>query len=180
MLLTGPRRRARTCRDGERGTAHGQEPVGTRRGFTMIELMVAIFLSLIVIFAIGKILTSSQRAWAWGRDKVTLQANSAEALEWMARSVRAAQRLRVVSASEFRTYDETGALVHTYRRVLVGGVGRLQQDGTNLVSRTCNAFTVTPDPDTTSLTLTLELQDASGNKLREVTRAAVRNRTFEF
>jgi prepilin-type N-terminal cleavage/methylation domain-containing protein len=151
-----------------------------RKGFTMIELMVALFLSLIVIFAIGKILTSSQKAWSWGRDKAVLQANSTEALEWMARSIRAARRLQVVSTSEFRTYDENGALVHTFQRATVGGVGRLQQDGSNLVARTCTAFNVTPDPDTTSLSLTLELQDDSGNKIREVTRAAIRNRSFEF
>ena len=151
-----------------------------RKGFTIIEMLVAIFLSLILIFAIGRILTSSQRAWSWGRDKAVLQANSTEALEWMARSVRAARRLQVISGAEFRTYDENGALVHTYKRSIVGGVGRLQQDGSNLVSRACTAFSVVPDPDTTSLSLTLELQDDSGNKIREVTRAAIRNRSFEF
>ncbi len=146
----------------------------------MIELMVALFLSLIVLYAIGKILTTSQKAWSWGRDKAVLQANSTEALEWMARSIRAARTLQVVSANEFKTYDENGALVHTFRRTTVSGVGRLQQDGSNLVSRVCNSFTVTPDPDTTSLSLVLELQDDSGNKIRETTRAAIRNRSFEF
>ena len=153
---------------------------GRSKGFTMIEMMVAIFLSLIVIFAIGSILTASQRAWAWGRDKAVLQANSTEALEWIARSVRASRSLQVVSADQFSTYDENGALVHTYRRFMVDGVGRLQEDGADLVARTCNRFTVTPDPDTTSLTLALELQDASGNSILAMTRAAIRNRSFEF
>jgi hypothetical protein len=150
------------------------------RGLTLLELVIATFLALIVVLAMGKIILVNNRAWEWGRDKSVLQANETEALEWMARSIRAANHLRMISASEFRTYDAAGTLLHTYRRQVVSGLGRLQQDGTDLVARQCTQFVLTPDNDTTSLTIRLELQDNSSNKISATTRAAVRNRAFEF
>jgi hypothetical protein len=144
------------------------------KGYTLIEFLIGVFLALIVVLALGRIVLTNQRSWEWGRDKVTLQANTTEALDWMSRSVRAARRLEITSATQFKTYDETGALVHTYQL----SSGKLQQDGADLVARPCTAFTVAGD--TTSVTMTLELQDKSGNKVRATTRASVRNRFFEF
>jgi hypothetical protein len=147
---------------------------------TLLELVIASFLALVVVFAMDRIILNNLRAWGWGRDKAELQANEIEALEWMARSIRAAHHLQVVSTSEFRTYDAAGALLHTYAREIVGGEGRLRQDGADLVARECTAFGVTPDDDTTSLTLTVELEDNSWNRISATTRVAIRNRPFEY
>jgi hypothetical protein len=146
----------------------------------LIELSVAVFLALIVVLALGKIFTMNQRAWEWGRQKVVLQQNGTEAVEWIARSVRAARTLEVVSPSELKTYDENGAIVHTFRRELVSGSYRLQQDGSDLVERPCTAFLVTPDPESTSVSLEVELEDGAGNRVRVMTRATLRNRSYEF
>lgn len=155
-----------------------------RSGFTLIEMMIGLSLALIVVFALGRIVLANQRAWEWGRDKTVLQANVTEALEWMSRSVHAARTLDVAAHSgvndELRTYDETGALVHTYRRVVVSGVGRLQQDGADLVDRPCTRFIVTPNVDTTSVTLDLELKSKTNALVAATTRATVRNRFFTF
>jgi type II secretory pathway component PulJ len=155
---------------------------GARRGggFTIIELMIACFLSLVVVLAMGRIIQQNVISWQQGRDKAVLQQNVTEALEWMSRWVRSSRSITVVSASELRCYDETGALTHTFRRTVVGGEGRLQQDGADLVDRVCPSFTVTPDTDTTRLTLALQLQDPAGNLVAATTRAAVRNRFFEY
>ena len=110
----------------------------------------------------------------------SLQANVTEALEGISRSVRAARQVVVVSPTEFSTYDESGALVHTYRRAIVSGQGRLQQDGRDLIARVCTQFAVMPNTDTSSVVFNIELQDNSGNKVSGVTRAALRNRYFEF
>jgi Tfp pilus assembly protein PilW len=149
-----------------------------RDGYTIVELMIGVFLALIVVLALGRIILANQRSWEWGRDKTVLQANSTEALEWMSRQVRAARRIEIVSASEFRTYDENDALAHTYRRAVVSGEGRLQQDGASLVGRPCTAFAVAGD--SANVTMRLELQDKSGNKVSATTRATVRNRSFEY
>jgi len=157
------------------GPARGHE-----RGFTTMEFLIAGFLAFIVVLALGRVILVNQQSWERGRDKTELQQNATEVLEWMARSVRAARTLNVVSSSEFRTYDETGALVHTYRRVAVSGVNRLQQDGTDLVDRLCTQFVVVPNADTTTVRLTLELEDNSGNRVGAETRASIRNQAFEF
>jgi len=150
-----------------------------RRGFTLVEMMIACFLSLVVVLAMGKIMQQNVKSWQQGRDKAVLQQNVTEALEWMTRWVRAARTITVVSSSEFRCYDETGTLTHTFRRIAAGG-GRLQQDGADLVDRKCPSFTVAPDADTTRLTIVLELEDGAANRVAATTTAAIRNRYFEY
>lgn len=153
---------------------------GLEVGFTLIELMVALSLSFVVVLALGKIVLQNQRSMTWGRDKVVLQQNATEAAEWMARSVRASRRLEVLSSSRFRTYDEGDTITHVFELLTVGGFPRLRENGGDLVDRNCTLFQVTPDDDTTSLVLEIELEDDSGNRVRADTRAAVRNRTFEY
>ena len=128
----------------------------------------------------GSLILQNQRSWQWGRDKTVLQQNTTEALEWMARSVRASRRLAVVSDTKFRTYNENGVLVHSYERTLVAGEGRLQEDAMDLVDRRCTQFQVTTDEDTTSVTLVLELEDDAGNRVAVMTRATVRNLDYQF
>jgi Tfp pilus assembly protein PilV len=148
----------------------------SNKGVTMVELLIAAFVALIVVLAMGRIITTNIRSWNQGRDKAVLQQNVTEALEWMARSIRGARTIEVISSTQFSTYDETGSLVHTY--ALSGD--RLHEDGSDLVDRKCTSFSVTPDADTTSLVLELELEDDAGMLVAARTRAAARNRTFEF
>ena len=154
-----------------------------RRGFTMIEMMIALLLSFIVVLAMGRIIQQNVRSWRQGQDKAILQQNVTETLEWMSRSVRASRRVEVAAAAmptaEFRCYDESGTLTHTFRRVTTNG-GRLQQDGVEFVARKCTGFTVTPDADTTRLTIALELEDGAFNRVAATTRATIRNRFFEY
>ncbi|MBI5836770.1 MAG: hypothetical protein HZB25_05975 [Candidatus Eisenbacteria bacterium] len=153
---------------------------GRDAGYTMVELAVALLISFVVVMALGRIVITSQKSWEWGRDKVVLQQNTAEALAWMTRSIRTARSVAVVDTSQFRTYDADGALAHTFRRVSSGGQWRLQQDGADMVARACSRFRVTPNGDTTSLTLTLALQDSARDVVTDMTRVTLRGRTFEF
>ena len=150
-----------------------------QRGFTLTELMIASFMSVFVLLALGRLILMNQRSWEWGRDKAVLQQNTTEALEWMARQVRAAHSIAVVDSTEFRTYDSSGTLLNTYRRVVSGG-GRLQQNGSDLVDRRCTGFIVTTDDDTSSVILQLALEDDSGSQVAATTRAAIRNRSHAF
>lgn len=152
----------------------------SREGATMVEFMIATVIALILVLVLGWLLMSSQRTWESGRDKSELQANTTEALEWMARSIRESRRLTLVNSNEFWTHDETGGLAHTYRLDNTGVEPRLQQDGQDLATRHCTQFTVTADDDTTSLTLVLELEDSDGDRVLGMTRVALRNRTLIF
>jgi len=149
-------------------------------GFTLIELTIALVLGLVVVMALGQLIIANQRSFEWGRDKVVLQQNSTEALEWMARSVRAATSLAVVDSTQLSTYDDAGTLLHTYALVNVGGVNRLHQDGADLVDRRVTRFLVIPDADTTSVSITLELEARAGSRVQAFTRVMLRNRSFEF
>jgi hypothetical protein len=145
-----------------------------------LETVIALFLSVAVLMALGGVMLLNQRAYGWGRDKIILQQNVTESLDQIGRLVRMSRRLVVTSATQFSTYDENGLLAHTVRRALVGGVGRLQKDGVNLVDRTCVTFDVQPNADTTAITIAVEMQDVSGNRVRSHTTTALRSRDFEF
>lgn len=151
-----------------------------RLGFTVVELMIAATIGLVVVLALGKIILVNQRSWVQGQDKMVMQQNATEALEWMARSIRAARSLTVGGADSFSTFDVTGMLVHTYQRVGEGAAARLQEDGRDLIGRPCTQFAVTTNADTTSLTLTVEFADAAGNRVGGMTRSTIRNGSFEF
>ncbi|MBP7669193.1 MAG: hypothetical protein KA123_01255 [Candidatus Eisenbacteria bacterium] len=156
------------------------EPGRGRRGLTIIEFTVASMISVIVVLALGRIVLANKRGFDWNVDKTVLQQNASESLERMARAVRASQRLVVTSPSAFSTYDETGALTCTFMRTVASGTGTLRENGAALTPRACTAFTVTPDEDTTSVSIELQLADNSGNAVALATRAAVRNRHFQF
>jgi len=152
---------------------------GRAGGYTMIELLVACFLALIVVLALGRIILANQRAWGWGRDKAILQANVTEAVETMGRAVRAADSLVFVSATEFHTYFD-GSVAQRFKLATVNGEGRLQQNGANVVDRRCTLFSVTGDPEARSATVNLEFEDKSGNRISARSRAAVRAKSFKF
>lgn len=151
-----------------------------RAGFTIVELMVSLLISLVVVLALGRIMLVNQASWRQGRDKVTLQQNATEALERMAHSIRAARDLRVVSATQFQTYDASGALEHTYRRYQTNTGLRLQEDGRNLSDQACATFACAANADTTSLTISLQLQNEDGELVTRQTRVTLRNRTIAF
>ena len=148
-------------------------------GYTLLELMVAGFLSLFVLLALGKLILVNQQSWEWGRDKSVLQQNASLTLERVSARVRAARTIAVVDSTEFRCYDATGSLTDVFRRVVNSG-GRLQHNGLAMVDRDCPAFVVTTDDDTTSVTVQLVLADNSGERVTALTRAAIRNQSFEF
>jgi hypothetical protein len=158
----------------------GRPRQGSRGGYTLLELAIASLIALLVVLALGRLIVANLRSWEWGRDKVVLQQNVTEALEWMERSVRAAHTLQVPANNSFITFDETGAQVHTYHIEQVAGRNRLREDNHDLSDRPCTLFTVSANWDTTSLLIRLEFEDAAGDRVAATTRATIRNRPFEF
>ena len=70
-------------------------------------------------------------------------------------------------------------LTDIYRRIATNG-GRLQHNSLDMVDRTCTAFIVTTDDDTTSVTIQMELADDADSRVAVMSRTAVRNQSFEF
>ena len=150
-----------------------------QRGYTLLELMVAGMLSMFVLLALGKLILVNQQSWEWGRDKSVLQQNASLTLERISSRVRGARTIAVTDSTEFRCYDASGSLTDVFRRVINSG-GRLQHNGLDMVDRTCKAFIVTTDNDTTSVTIQLEIEDNSSERITAMTRAAIRNQSFVF
>ncbi|MFB3909582.1 MAG: PilW family protein [Candidatus Eisenbacteria bacterium] len=154
------------------------------RGYTILELMLACFLALIVVLALGAIILQSQRSWRWTRDKTMLQANTTEAVEWVERRVRGAWGITMLAGSppynSFEVYDQHKTVKYKFDVAQVNGSPRLRENLKTLVDRRCNRFLVTPNADRTSVRIELELEDNSGNRVAAVTQCAVRNRHFIF
>ena len=144
-------------------------------GFTAMEFVVATFLGLLVVLALGRIILASQRSWRWGRDKAELQANVTETTEAIARQVRAANHLAITSGDPgvIETYDRAGVRLHRYAVHGSGTAARLQQDGTDMSPRPCLHFSVAGD--SIGARFVLDMQDNAGFEVSTETHATVRN-----
>lgn len=145
-----------------------------QRGITLMEMMVSILASLIVVMALGRVMTINSQAYDSNRDKSDSQSNASLILERMTRATRQASVIEVVSSDEFRVRDGAGNVVHTYSRSGSGSGARLQEDGVDMSPEACTQFSITADSDTTSLLLSLTLAGDDGSTVSTTTRVAQR------
>ena len=151
-----------------------------QRGITLIELMVAITASTIVVFALGNIVIVNQRALARSHDRSAMQGHTTIIMSQMARAIRGSNVVEITGANAFRLRDLTGTVTHTYQLFAATDGPRLQQNGVDMAEIDCTRFTVTANPDTTSVTLDLELTSPEGVVLSELNTVSIRNRTLEY
>jgi Tfp pilus assembly protein PilV len=149
-------------------------------GLTLIEMMVAILASVIVVLSLSRMAVSNQRMISGGFDQAYLQQEMARLLERVTRDVHVAHAVAVSGATEFRTFNASGAVLHTYRSNTADGSTRFQRDGVALTDRNCGALNVTSNADSTTLDIDLTLVDAEGNESSGFTQVCVRNRALEF
>lgn len=71
--------------------------IRSERGTTLIELIVAMLLTVTVLAAISGILSSSLQAWIAGRSRTELQQTARIAIDMMVREMRYAQTLKLNS-----------------------------------------------------------------------------------
>lgn len=152
----------------------------TPRGFTLIELMVASFISLIVLAGLGQLILVNQKTWNWGRERVVLQQSVTQVMDRISWEVRASNKLLVLGSNRFRTYDELGNQTHEYRLLGSGSTARVSEDGVAMSDLLCSAFTVASSSYNTNLTINLELEDDNGNRVAAMTRSTIRNKALSF
>ena len=93
------------------------------RGFTLVELMIAAFLSTIVMFAIGTMLVTKQRYWDRTSAKLTMIREASAAMGRMSRELRTAKRDSVFVYGDSVQIWKNGACV------------RFRREGADLVLR---------------------------------------------
>ena len=71
-------------------TAAGKQVSNTQRGFTLVELMIALTISLILLLVIGTVFTSSRQAFRVQEDNARIQESGRFALEILGRSIKQA------------------------------------------------------------------------------------------
>jgi prepilin-type N-terminal cleavage/methylation domain-containing protein len=149
----------------------------TRRGgFTFVELVIAVFLGGIVMMAGGVIYLVNSRSFREGREKAILQQNAAWCLEAIARDARGAARATFPSGSRIVLYDEDGVKIAEWRREVLGDQARLKREAQYMAPQTCSALTFAPgNADTSTVTITLEMEDAAQNRVQLSSQVALRN-----
>jgi prepilin-type N-terminal cleavage/methylation domain-containing protein len=151
-----------------------------RKGFTLIELSIAMSVSFVIVMALGKTMTSTAEALRSMHSQVTLQQEMGLALHRLSLAVRSADGLVVIDDETFAVTDAGGNVTRTFALGETGGVPRLQADGSDLNEFACAEFVCEANDDTTAVTLTLEFTDGLGNRSTGLTVAAVRNANLGF
>lgn len=160
---------------------HGtRRPRSPQSGLTLVELMIAIFISSVVVLALGRFVVSHERMIIGGRNQAYLQQEMSRMFDTLGRDIHSSHAVYANGTSQFSTYDRDGSVLHVYAKTASGGSYRLTRDGTALTDRACRMLNITTDADSTVLDLSLSLADVSGNQADGYIRLCVRNRALEF
>ena len=147
-----------------------------RQGATLVELLVAVVLAGIVTLAAVILYLLNERSFDQGREKLMAQQNASWCLEAIARDVRVARRVDLVTAERMVLYDIDGAPISTWARGTVNGQSLLQRNGRSMAPEVCTALRFTlVNLESTAVDLMLELEDPAENRIRLETRSALRN-----
>ncbi len=96
-------------------------------GYTMIELVIALMLTLLVALAAGTIVLTNQRSFRQGQRKLVMQQEAARAVEQIARDVRRARWIDVDSANPDRLALRDSTEFRAYKRDVSDGVQKVLQ-----------------------------------------------------
>jgi type II secretory pathway pseudopilin PulG len=147
-------------------------------GYTILELVIAMFLTLFVALAAGAIVLTNQSSFRQGQGKLTMQQEASRSVEQIARDVRRSRWIDVTSPDRLALLDAAGAEFRVYELGASGGVQKVLQDGAPLADMECTELSFAANADTTSVLIVLELRDAADNRVKMQSTAAIRNRNF--
>jgi type II secretory pathway pseudopilin PulG len=149
-------------------------------GYTILELVIALFLTLFVALAAGAIVLTNQSSFRQGQGKLTMQQDASRAVEQIARDVRRARWIDYDAANPDRLalLNAAGGQFRLYELGASGGVQKVLQDGAPLADQECTELSFAANADTTAVSIVLELRDAADNRVKMESTAAIRNRNF--
>jgi len=123
----------------------GLERPAARRGLTLVETIVVIFVFALLTLTITQLLTGGIRAWKKGQAKSTLRASARTALDQVSTELR--QAITFTDPSSSNDYAKKSSI--TFQRTTVGSLGMstvyvsYDISGTNLVRREAGGSDVT-------------------------------------
>jgi type II secretory pathway pseudopilin PulG len=145
-------------------------------GMTMIELLVACFISLIFILAAGTGYIVNQKSYAANKEKLELQQNASHVMEIMERRIRESSRVLIKSPPDgIKTFDVLDSLVTSFNLQTSGGETKLREQGTILARQDLITLQFIPNSDGTVVQINLTLQDEQKNKVAIRGSATLRN-----
>jgi len=133
-----------------------------KKGFTIVELMVAIIILSIFLLSVGMILTSSVRFWNSGWDQVGVQQDASYAFARIEKIVRSGSSAVVLDGGSGLRVTADGT---TYTFQLSGDVLQLVMGGNtaDLVGGVQSVNFAIPEEGMVSVSLTLINNDAEAN-----------------
>jgi len=143
----------------------------SQRGHTMIELMVSAFISTVFIMAAGTAYLVNQNAYRRNTEKLRLQQSATLALEEMEKKIRSGARAAMPTTDEIRIFDLAGNEITRFR---LSNFQLLEQNAV-LVQQKLTSLNFAPNTDSTSVIITLTLEDNSKNRVTMRAAAALRN-----
>jgi prepilin-type N-terminal cleavage/methylation domain-containing protein len=148
-----------------------------QRGMTMIELMVASFIAVIFMLAAGTGYLVNQKAYKANKEKLELQQTASHVMELMERKIRAAASAKLVGspADRIQLYGLDGIEYARFRLNVTGGTAKLFETNALLAKQKLILLTFTPNPDTSIVRISLNLEDVNKNKVKIEASAALRN-----
>lgn len=147
----------------------------SQRGHTMIEMMVSAFISSVFILAAGTAYLVNQSAYRRNTEKLRLQQTATLALEEMEKKIRSGARAATPSADRITVFDQAGVEITRFRLSNVGPNFRLYEQNAILAQQELITLSFAPNVDTTSIVITLTLEDDSKNRVTMRAAAALRN-----
>jgi type II secretory pathway pseudopilin PulG len=145
-------------------------------GATLVEVLVALVLTILVTLSAWYVYGTNQRAFKQGREKLLVQQNASFCLDAVARDVREAWRVDYVNSSRILLYDTHGVLTSTWEMGTENGENRVKRNNVSMAPEECTdlVFSVF-NPDSSTVEVELELMDDAENRVRVMTRSTLRN-----
>jgi len=152
-------------------------PFRSQRGSTMIELMVSAFISTVFILAAGTAYLVNQNAYQRNTEKLHLQQTATLVLEEMEKKIRSGALVLVPAGSPNRitVLDRNGVEITRFRLSNVGPNIKIFEKDAVLAQQELITLNFAPNADTTSVIITLVLEDKFKNRVSMKAAAALRN-----
>jgi|GEM_PF-2711992 len=147
----------------------------SQRGHTMIELMVSAFISTVFIMAAGTAYLVNQNAYRRNTEKLRLQQTATLAIEEMQKKIRSGARAATPTPSRITVFDQAGVEITRFRLANSGLNVKLFEQNAVLAQQELITLTFVPNVDTTSVVITLTLEDNFKNRVTMRASAALRN-----